>query len=245
METYVTADYDALVIGAGPAGSTTALLLARAGWSVALVERQPFPRSKVCGEYVSATNLPLLDRLGVGTAFRAMAGPEVRRVGLYAGRQKLVASLPPAATSAHEWGRALSRLRFDALLLDHARQAGAHVRQPCKVQSIASEDGIFRCELESPTSADSDSVTARIVVGAHGSWQPGTLTTQPPRRPPAPADLLGFKCHFAGSALPRGLMPLLAFRGGYGGMVRCEDDLVSLSCCVRRDRLAALRQLCA
>jgi len=41
--------FDAVVIGAGPAGSATAILLARLGWSVALVERQRFPRRKVCG----------------------------------------------------------------------------------------------------------------------------------------------------------------------------------------------------
>ncbi|MGZ5657902.1 MAG: NAD(P)/FAD-dependent oxidoreductase, partial [Caldimonas sp.] len=58
--------FDAVVVGAGPAGSAAATLLARAGWSVALVERQRFPRRKVCGECIAASNLPLLDALGVG-----------------------------------------------------------------------------------------------------------------------------------------------------------------------------------
>jgi flavin-dependent dehydrogenase len=47
--------YDAIVIGGGPAGSTTALMLARAGWAVALIEKSQFPRSKVCGEFISAS----------------------------------------------------------------------------------------------------------------------------------------------------------------------------------------------
>src|SRR5262245_14089568 len=51
---------DALIVGAGPAGSAAALLLARAGWSVALIEKAEFPRRKVCGEFISATSLPLL-----------------------------------------------------------------------------------------------------------------------------------------------------------------------------------------
>ena len=52
------AAFDAVIVGAGPAGSTAAILLARAGWRVALVERQTFPRRKVCGECIAASNLP-------------------------------------------------------------------------------------------------------------------------------------------------------------------------------------------
>jgi len=79
------------------------------------------------------------------------------------------------------------------------------------------------------------------VIAAHGSWHTGTLPTQPLHRSPAPADLFGFKAHFLGSHLPPGLMPLLIFPGGYGGMTHCERGRVSLSCCVRRDRLGLLR----
>ena len=89
--------FDALVIGGGPAGSAAALLLVRAGWSVLLLEKRAFPRRKVCGEYLSATTLPLLDRLGLGEAFRDRAGPPVDRVGLFAGPRCLSAALPCAA----------------------------------------------------------------------------------------------------------------------------------------------------
>src|SRR5258707_5902616 len=76
--------YDAIVIGAGPAGSTVALLLARAGWSTAIVEKSEFPRRKVCGEFISATSMPLLHELGVLNDFLRQAGPEVRRGGPFA-----------------------------------------------------------------------------------------------------------------------------------------------------------------
>ena len=49
--------FDAIIIGAGPAGSTAAIRLASAGWSVAIAEKRQFPRRKVCGECMAASNL--------------------------------------------------------------------------------------------------------------------------------------------------------------------------------------------
>ena len=97
---------DAVVIGAGPAGSAVAILLARAGWSVALVEKDSFPRRKVCGECVAASNLPLLDDLGIGSEFDAAAGPALRRVALMSGEHTIVADLPPPVAGTRQWGRA-------------------------------------------------------------------------------------------------------------------------------------------
>src|SRR4051794_21414226 len=135
--------YDALVMGGGPGGATTALLLARAGWAVTLLERQEFPRRKVCGEYLSATNLPLLDRLGVGAEFRAQAGPPVREVGLFSGARVLRAALPRPGGCG--WGRALSRERLDTLLLARAAAAGADVRQPWTALTLTDLGEVYEC----------------------------------------------------------------------------------------------------
>jgi 2-polyprenyl-6-methoxyphenol hydroxylase-like FAD-dependent oxidoreductase len=70
--------FDALVIGAGPAGATAALMLAKAGWSVAIVEKAYFPRRNVCDEFILATSLPLLDEIGIADTILKRAGPEVR-----------------------------------------------------------------------------------------------------------------------------------------------------------------------
>ena len=71
--------YDAVVIGAGPAGSAAARLLAQAGWQVALVEKAAFPRRKVCGEFISATTMPVLEACGVAGASLPRPGPPVTR----------------------------------------------------------------------------------------------------------------------------------------------------------------------
>ena len=230
--------FDAVVIGGGPGGATTALLLARAGWSVALVERKPFPRRKVCGEYLSATNLPLLERLGLSDGFCELAGPPVRRVGLFARERILAAPLPQLAEHAAGWGRGLGRETLDSLLVQRARAAGAVVLQPCSARVIVREGEEYICSVDDGRNR---TLRSRVVIAAHGYWEPGPLPSQPAPTPPKPDDLLGFKAHFRESDLPADLMPLLVFPGGYGGMVHCDGGRVSLSCCIRRDRLAELR----
>src|ERR1700689_2972890 len=88
-------DADALVIGAGPAGAATAILLKMAGWRVILVEKSSYPRQKVCGECLSAGGVPPLDQLGVGAAVRDRAGAELHQVGWMSGNSILIAHLPP------------------------------------------------------------------------------------------------------------------------------------------------------
>jgi hypothetical protein len=106
---------------------------------------------------------------------------------------------------------------------------------------LTEEANGYSCQAKSLATGAMLFLRSRVVVAAHGSWEPGPLPTQPVRQPARPTDLLGFKAHFRASALPDGLMPLLAFPGGYGGMVHCDGGRVSLSCCIRRQDLARLR----
>src|SRR5262245_36236369 len=103
-------------------------MLARAGWSVAMVEKAVYPRRKVCGEFISATSMPLLHRLGLDEPFLRRAGPAVRRVGLFAGDETLVSGMPIAPGGAS--GRALGREHLDLLLVETAVRAGAARWQP-------------------------------------------------------------------------------------------------------------------
>ncbi|MEO6066305.1 MAG: FAD-dependent oxidoreductase, partial [Lysobacterales bacterium] len=232
-------NFDALIIGAGVAGSTAAILLAQAGWSVALVEKRAFPRRKVCGECIAASNLPLLDALGVGDAFAQRAGAPLRRVGLFAGEHKFTADLPRYQHPKHGWGRALGREHLDTLLRDRAVALGVSVWQPWSVRRVVRESGRNVCTLHAADSVATVEVKASVLVDAHGSWEADPLGDQ--RHPPHASDLFAFKGNFSGANLEQGLLPVLAFAGGYGGMVVADDELMTLACCVRRGTLQAIR----
>jgi flavin-dependent dehydrogenase len=233
---------DALIIGGGPAGSAASILLAKAGWQVTMVERKEFPRRKVCGEYLSATNWPLLRSLGIAEAFADLAGPPVRETAIFVGDRIARAPLPRPHDPSGLWGRALSRDRLDSLLLAQAVRSGVQVRQPARCVHVERAADGFRCQIESLPGHESKEVSAGVVIAAHGSWDLGDLPTERQPAMPRPGDLLAFKAHFQNAALPPGLMPLLSFADGYGGMAHCDGGKVSLSCCIRRGRLEALKR---
>jgi flavin-dependent dehydrogenase len=226
--------FDAAVIGSGPAGATAARLLARAGWSVALIERAAFPRGKVCGEFISAATLPLLQACGIGEDLAARAGPLVRKVAAYSGETAVAAPMPRAKVG---WGRALGRELLDVLLRDAAVAAGATLIQPAEVIALDRRVDGHLITLRRAQAADS--ILARVTIAACGSWNTrGPFAVSAESRP---CDLFAFKAHLRGAALAQGTMSLLAFPGGYGGMVHSDGGRITLSCCIRRDVLARVR----
>ena len=114
--------FDAVVVGAGPAGSVAALVLARSGARVALIDRRRFPRDKACGDLIGPRGVRLLEDLGLSV-------PDARHLGDMivvgpSGRRSLLPALPGADYADH--AIAVGRSRFDAMLYDAAVSAGAH-----------------------------------------------------------------------------------------------------------------------
>jgi flavin-dependent dehydrogenase len=246
-------DCDALVIGAGPAGTASAILLAQAGWRVIIVEQHTYPRRKVCGECIAAGNLDLLDQLGIGTDFRRAAGPELRQIGWMGASSTSIGDMPPCTAGRYRYGRAVGRDWLDTKLLQRAGSFGVVVLQPARARTVGGELGGYECTIDS-LPGGSRTLRTPVVVDAHGSWERGPTfstnehagtalgagTARVRRRS---SELLAFKANFRNTALAPGFLPVLALPGGYGGMVVADGGLTTLACCLRRDTLSACRAL--
>jgi flavin-dependent dehydrogenase len=152
---------DVMVVGGGPAGSTTAFLLARAGMSVVLFEAHRRLPERVCGMYLCPAGVARLDQLGLRLRLSSM-GRRLRGMVMVSPCFERLETHFPADTSAPDHGLALPRPALDNALLDAAREAGAIVRMGCR-PDVARSSGGWRAIV-----AGHDPVEARLLVGADG-----------------------------------------------------------------------------
>ncbi len=160
--------YDAILVGAGPAGSATAALLAGRGFSVLLLDRARFPRDKACGEYTSPETENVLRRIGVLDAVVAAGARRLpaMRVISPSGRTFSMDYSEGQPDKPHVL--ATPRRILDAVLVDHARQSGVEVREGAKVEAVTMRDGKASGVLLRRKNGEVQEETARLVVGADG-----------------------------------------------------------------------------
>lgn len=155
--------HDVLIAGAGPAGAVAALILARAGVKVAVVDRARFPRPKLCGDSINPGALAILRRLNLGDVTRGGLALDgmlvsgeggVRVTGLYGGGRR---------------GLALSRTVLDLRLVEAAAAAGASIEDDALVQGPEmAADGRSTAGLRIATLGGSGRRLARITIAADG-----------------------------------------------------------------------------
>jgi flavin-dependent dehydrogenase len=235
-------NWDAVIVGAGPAGSTLAARLAGQGWRIALLDAAHFPRQKVCGEYLGSGIWAPLDAIDMSDAVRQEALP-VRAVSLVLpGERSLNVPLDDAASVQPV---TLSRYRLDAMLLDCARRAGAHVELGYRAREVL----IDRGEVQGVTAGPSDQASqgqvfsSRILIAADGRQsvivrQTGDVARRGP-------ELVGFKRHFqplpSSETADEHVLRMHSLPGGYIGVCDVEGGDVNFCGVVRRRLLVEHR----
>jgi geranylgeranyl reductase family protein len=226
----VTKVWDAVVVGAGPAGSATAAHLARAGLDVVLVDRSRFPRDKPCSEYLSPGATPLLERLGVAeeverSAHAKLAGMKVVSPGgaVMCGRFAAAHPYP----SPRPYSYALPRTTLDAILVRAAAGAGAELREGSSVVDLVHEGGAVSGVVARTGNGKRETLRARVVVGADGlrsvvARRLGLRCTSPPRR-------IAFTAHVADVRGMDGMGELHVGRSGYVGMGPIGGDVTTVA----------------
>jgi len=221
------AEFDMIVVGAGPAGSACAVVAARAGAKVLLLEKDRFPRHKVCGEFVSPESLQLLAWLLEGEGF--LDRPEISHARVFSAGARSSLPMVPAA-------RSIPRFDLDAALLHAARRAGAKTGENAGVRQIEP------CQVESGepfrVKTAETALTARAVVNATGRWS--ELTEHSPGK--KSHRWIGLKGHFYEAGPPRSV-DLYIFDGGYCGVQPVSENAINACAMVRADAARSLQEV--
>jgi menaquinone-9 beta-reductase len=211
---------EVLILGGGVAGCAASIALARKGRSVTLIEREPTPRHKVCGEFLSGEALEDLHVLGIDVA--SLGAVAIDYVRLAAGRRAAEAPLPFAAAS-------LTRKALDTALLAAAIAAGVRVKRGRAVQSLSrATANLWQATLDDGTTYEAPTAflaTGKLDLRGHG-------------RPKDPHQWVAFKMYYRLSAAQNADLAdaseLTLYSGGYGGIQPVEDGITNFCCVVQR-----------
>ncbi len=213
--------WDAIVIGAGPAGATAARRLSIAGARVLLVEKKQFPRPKVCGACLSPWALDELERAGLGSLVTRLGGRELSDFHLRVQGQSL--------RMAMSGGSAVSRAKLDLALAASAVDAGCVFLDGTMAQVGSVSDGVRRVLL-SRHGADAQAA-ARAVLIASGLGKGVISRAQEPATLVASGSRIGAGCRLtsAPAAYSGNAVFMAIGAGGYVGMVRLEDGSLNVA----------------
>lgn len=207
-----TTNFDVIIIGGGLAGLCNAIHLSKFGKLVLLIEKNNYPKHKVCGEYISNEVLPYLSFLGINPFdFGAV---KINNFELSTTNNKLISAKLPLG------GFGISRYKLDYILSEKAKENGVIVLQDTVVSTRFNKD-IFEVQTK-----NSESFYSKIAIGAFGKRS--LLDVKLKRdfiRKKSP--YLGVKIHVKGK-FDSNKVALHNFKGGYCGVSKVEKNVINL-----------------
>ena len=222
--------WDAVVVGAGPAGALTSRELALGGARVLLVDRSVFPRWKVCGGCLSAGGLRVLEEVGLGELAGELGALPLRRLVLASGTRRARLGLDGSV--------AVSRTALDQGLVDAATNAGVSFRPGWRAGSTRLDGEVRLLSLRRGNEVIE--VETRVVVDATGLGA-GINGGESSPSWVEPGSRVGLGAVFDGTAAPvfAGHLDMTVGRAGYVGLVRLETGQLNVAAAVDADRLRA------
>jgi menaquinone-9 beta-reductase len=218
-----------VIVGAGPAGTSAAIRLATEGFAVTLIEREKFPRHKLCGEFISPECFTHFRELGVLDKMLGFGGERIAETIFYAPNGKSV-SVESKWFSANETALGLSRAEMDFQLLERAKQIGVEVLEETQVVGLLIDDGKV-CGVKTKSAE----ISADLVIDATGRARVlGKLADKRSQESRVESReskskiqnrLVGFKAHLKNVKMEKGRCEIYFFRGGYGGLNYVENGI--------------------
>src|SRR5262249_26781565 len=220
---------DVIVVGAGPAGSAVACLLAARGVNTLLIEEKRIPREKLCGAFIAPECFPTLRRLGAMDLVLGAGAQTISELRLVAPNGRGVSASIGAISRGEGRALSLSRSRFDESLVEQAKRAGAVCLEGMVVKCTVFNRG-RACGVEcvSLPRGETRVFKAPFVVDASGrnsrlSLAPGERIAGTKGR-----RLYALKAYLQDVELPPERVELYFFQSGYGGLSMVEGNLVNL-----------------
>ena len=203
---------DVVIIGGGLAGLTSAIHLSKFGLRVVLIEKNGFPKHKVCGEYISNEVLPYFQWLGIEIS--DLKPSKITKIEFSTSNGTTISGDLPLG------GFGISRYELDNYLSKKAIESGCQILQDTVTDILFIED-----EFHIST-ANNSIIKSRIAIGAFGKrsnidqkLNRGFILKKSP--------WLAVKTHYSGD-FPNDLVGLHNFKGGYCGVSKVENDLINI-----------------
>ena len=208
----ITTTFDVIIVGGGLAGLTSAIHLSTRKKRVLLIEKNEYPKHKVCGEYISNEVLPYLNSLGINPINEG--AKQITKVHISTTKSNLIKGELPLG------GFGMSRYFLDNLLVKKAQLNGVQILKDT-VDSIH-----FKKDSFTITTKSSGVFQSKITIGAFGKRS--SLDQKMKRKfIQKKSPYLAVKIHVKG-VFPENLVALHNFKGGYCGVSKVEDNAINV-----------------
>jgi len=217
---YMDHNFDVIIAGAGPAGASAAIHLARHDFRVLLVEQKKFPREKLCGEFISPECQKHFETLGVAEAMTSARPSAITETVFYSTRGHHVTV--PSSWFGGTAALGLSRAVMDDVLLRRAQACGVNV-----IENATINEPIIHGKNVRGVRLKEKGYFAPLTIDATGRARILTkkLNTGEPK---SKGKLIAFKAHLRNTRVAANACEIYFYPDGYGGLSTIENDVSNL-----------------